>query len=485
MYRLKEPLIHIPSVMGDFRFPIQSGAIHWDTRMNTEEKENALKNKWKDAVEKAVKKDAPLRLEVGKKHLDRLGEIVKIIEDDGMVSMPLRGSNGRWYTIDGICHGTNSPIVAPVEEEPAKAEEPKKNPPFAVGQIWRRRDGERVMVSYGPDKQGNFEVVDKKAMRLSINTDLMACALSDDYDLVEYIGEANLEPKAAKPEEPKKNPPLAVGQAWRMRNGGKARIILHEKNFIAKAMNGIDCWPVDAQGRHIGDPPFLPNYDLVEYIGEANLDPKAEDVVQSKEIPLSEEATMSSKPQDRHESPQQDERFTQYLIEECDRLRAALDEKDSRIDELFRRLMETTQEGASKQGNLIQGFAAMQMEHERQREVDRKILKEEATNALREMCASNFDALFEELSDIKESHNEVAGDIAAVGGMISAMQERPSCPAPVPVAPQPPQEDALDKGLRLTNRTLTAAQILWKILQFAVAASLFGGAATCAVMFLK
>ncbi len=194
---------------------------------------------------------------------------------------------------------------------------------------------------------------------------------------------------------------------------------------------------------------------------------------------------MSSKPQERHEPSQQDERFTQYLIEECDRLRAALDEKDSRIDDLFRRLMETTQEGASAQGALFQSFTAIQMDHERQRDADRKILKEEATNALREMCASNFDALFEELSDIKESHNEVAGDIAAVGGMISAMQERPACPAPAPAAPQPPQEDALDKGLRLTNRTLTAAQILWKILQFAVAASLFGGAATCAVMFLK
>ena len=374
--------------------------------MNTEEKENALKNKWKDAVEKAVKKDAPLRLEVGKKYLDRLGEIVKIIEDDGMVSMPLRGSNGRWYTIDGICHGTNSPIVAPVEEEPAKAEEPKKNPPFAVGQIWRRRDGERVMVSYGPDKQGNFEVVDKKAMCLSINTDLMACALSDDYDLVEYIG-------------------------------------------------------------------------------EANLDPKAEDVVQSKEIPLSEEATMSSKPQDRHESPQQDDRFTQYLIEECARLRDMLEQKDERIDELSSLLMKTAQESIFKQKIMLDGIIALQMDTERKRAADRESLKKDDINALRELCSSNFDAVFEELSNIKESNIETAGDVAAVGGMLAAMQERPECPAPVPATPTAPQEDTLDKGLKLTNRTLTAAQIIWKIIQFTIAFSLFGGAATCAVMMLK
>ena len=176
------------------------------------------------------------------------------------------------------------------------------------------------------------------------------------------------------------------------------------------------------------------------------------------------------------------ERFTQYLIEECDRLRALLDEKDNRIDDLFRRLMETTQESASRHGALFQSLTATQMDHARQRAADRKILNEEATHALREMCASNFDALFEELAVLKESHTEAAGDIAVVGGMVASLQERHACQSTTHASTQ---EDALDKGLKLTNRTLTAAQILWKILQFAVAASLFGGAATCAVMFLK
>lgn len=366
-----------------------------------------MENKWKDAVEKAVKKDAPLRLEVGKRYRKANGEIVTILFDDGRPELQFRGSDGRWYNECGTWPHNREPLVALVEDEPAKPEEPKKNPPFAVGQVWR------------------------------------------------------------------------------MRNGGKARIILHEKNFIALAMNGIDCWPVDAQGRHIGDPPFLPNYDLVEYIGEANLDPKAEDVVQSKEIPLSEEATMSSKPQDRHESPQQDDRFTQYLIEECARLRDMLEQKDERIDELSRRLMETAQESICKQKIMLDGIIALQMETERQRAADRESLKKDDINALRELCSSNFDAVFEELSSIKESNIETAGDVAAVGGMLAAMQERPECPAPVPATPPAPQEDTLDKGLKLTNRTLTAAQIIWKIIQFTIAFSLFGGAATCAVMMLK
>lgn len=404
MYRLKEPLLCIPS--WPFHTDIRFRLPRLNAWSNTEEKENAVKNKWKDAVEKAVKKDAPLRLEVGKRYRKANGETVTILFDDGRPELQFRGSDGRWYNECGTWPHNREPLVALVEDEPAKPEEPKKNPPLAVGQVWRRRDGKKTTVLSANSRLGTFEVNGEDGMRCHVAPTLMACVLLD-------------------------------------------------------------------------------RYDLVEYIGEANLDPKAEDVVQSKEIPLSEEATMSSKPQDRHESPQQDDRFTQYLIEECARLRDMLEQKDERIDELSSLLMKTAQESIHKQKIMFESILALQMETERKRAADRESLKKDDINALRELCSSNFDAVFEELSNIKESNIETAGDVAAVGGMLAAMQERPECPAPVPATPTAPQEDSLDKGLKLTNRTLTAAQIIWKIIQFTIAFSLFGGAATCAVMMLK
>lgn len=401
MFRFNKPLICIPSV--PFQMPIRFGMIQRDIGRRTEEKENAVENKWKDAVEKAVKKDAPLRLEVGNKYRTRSGEIVKIAKEDGSTH-PFKGDNKRRYSQFGF-HVTDDGsaqdhIVALVEDEPTQTEEPKKNPPLAVGQVWRTADGR------------------------------------------------------------------------------EAHIFCHKDRLFATAP---DRWALNADGTNRWDA----SLNLVGYIGEANLDPKAEDVVQSKEIPLSEETTMSSKPQDRHESPQQDDRFTQYLIEECARLRDMLEQKDERIDELSRRLMEAAQESICKQKIMLDGIIALQMDAERKRAADRESLKKDDINALRELCSSNFDAVFEELSSIKISNIETAGDVAAVGGMLAAMQERSECPAPVPATPTAQQEDTLDKGLKLTNRTLTAAQIIWKIIQFTIAFSLFGGAATCAVMMLK
>lgn len=79
------------------------------------------------------------RIEVGKKYRTKSGKI---------------GDNGKWY----YCFGFSSedPLVAIVEEEPAKAEqpaeEPKKNPPLAVGQVWRMRNGEETLIhhNYAP-----------------------------------------------------------------------------------------------------------------------------------------------------------------------------------------------------------------------------------------------------------------------------------------------------------------------------------------------
>ncbi len=281
----------------------------------------------------------------------------------------------------------------------------------------------------------------------------------------------------APPDQPSKPiPPIAVGQVWRTFDGRDARISLYKDRFFAVCGGGY--WPLNADGSNRWDA----DLNLVEYLGEGDLDPKAEGVVQSKEIPLSEEAAVSSKAQERTEAPQQAERFTQYLIEECDRLRAMLDEKDNRIDHLSRQLVEESRSSTQNHAKAMGEIGAMHLAMIARQVDSRREQGNHDILSMREMCASNFDALFEELSSIKESYTEAAGDIAAVGGMVASLQERHACQATTHASTQ---EDALDKGLKLTNRTLTAAQILWKILQFAVAASLFGGAATCAVMFLK
>jgi hypothetical protein len=85
--------------------------------------------------------------------------------------------------------------------------------------------------------------------------------------------------------------------------------------------------------------------------------------------------------------------------------------------------------------------------------------------------------------EIQEKLDAVCSKLDEIRDAQQAQKDTPThtCPAPV----TPPQEDPLDKGLKITNRTLTAAQIIWKIAQLLLAASAVGGVVTCASMMLR
>lgn len=114
------------------------------------------------AVEYLRETDRP-RLEVGKRYRTASGKIVTIVANDGFL-LPFMGDNGNWYQQFGF-RVNGIPLVALVEEEPTKAEQPaenpKKNPPLAVGQVWRMRNGKETLIfreyEYGGFRHGSLD----------------------------------------------------------------------------------------------------------------------------------------------------------------------------------------------------------------------------------------------------------------------------------------------------------------------------------------
>jgi hypothetical protein len=238
------------------------------------------------AVEYLRETERP-RLEVGKAYRTKSGRIVKIVHDDGDLTLPFKDNNEDWYHQFGFSSdgGPDTDIVALVEDEPTKAEqpadEPKQRPAFALGQVWRMSSGQEATV-VGYDKRDDTFLLVDDGFRKWFHPDGTAASGSErGFVPVEYLREtenprievgkkyrtksgkivkiveeegvtvpflgdngkwyycfgfssedplvAIVEEEPAKAEqpaeEPKKNPPLAVGQVWRMRNGEEAMIL--------------------------------------------------------------------------------------------------------------------------------------------------------------------------------------------------------------------------------------------------------------------
>ena len=171
------------------------------------------------AVEYLRETDRP-RLEVGKKYRTASGEIVKIVESDGS-TVPFRGDNGKWYQHFGL--GAKDPIVALVEDEPAKGEDepaqpeaPKQesassSPTLEVGKKYRMVGG-KIVTIIEDDKTDIYRFRGDNGFWYT--REGRSNSRSPDHKIVALI-EFDLS---------KKNPPLAIGQVWKMRNGEETTI---------------------------------------------------------------------------------------------------------------------------------------------------------------------------------------------------------------------------------------------------------------------
>ena len=212
--------------------------------------------------------------------------------------------------------------------------------------------------------------------------------------------------------------------------------------------------------------------------GEAqpDLDQEEENAVCSKEdthIPKKQEAVMAK---EEHHPPINDSAFAEYLMAECMRLR---EEKD----ELYRELLDEKERTREIQINVEREKQRLMADHHR---IMGEVEREKSQFSI--VCLQDF--LREQgkhhqsrKDEIQEKLDAACSKLDEIRDAQQAQKDTPThnCPAPV----TPPQEDPLDKGLKITNRTLTAAQIIWKIAQLLLAASAVGGVVTCASMMLR
>lgn len=178
-------------IEGDEGKPIPEG---FDTTalLTAEELQAHLKGQVADLSAESTKQDHPSRsltLELGKKYRTRGGSIVTIVKDDGSAVYRYYGSNGFWYEIDGrsSSHDQNSPhdIVSLAENGASGVH--KKNPPFAVGQVWRMRNGEESTIfQLKESRVGHFV---EGCSRMYAFADGKVDTTDDerDFDLVEYL----------------------------------------------------------------------------------------------------------------------------------------------------------------------------------------------------------------------------------------------------------------------------------------------------------
>jgi hypothetical protein len=207
------------------------------------------------------------------------------------------------------------------------------------------------------------------------------------------------------------------------------------------------------------------------------LDQKEENAVCSEEditIPQAQEAANMAK--EEHHPPINDSAFAEYLIAECARLR---EEKD----ELWRDLLDEKERTREIQINVEREKQRLMAEHNMLcREMEKKY-SEFTMEWLLKSLAEREHGRHSRQDEIQERLDAVCSKLDIILDEQKAQKDTPPHTCPVPSTP--PQEDPLDKGLKITNRTLTAAQIIWKIAQLLLAASAVGGVVTCASMMLR
>lgn len=174
------------------------------------------------------------------------------------------------YGPNGKCYGVSQYDLVQLLDGPGA-------PPFAAGQVWRRRDGgEAKILRPYPSSSRAWAVklpgVDRPLLSGAgwyYNADGTCGGSYTQYDLISLISEA-----PAKDPTPQR-PPLAVGQRWRRADGVEAVVesehtaadVSGANRFLVRCDNDLRLWyGADGRGNIHGS---HPEFELVELVSEA------------------------------------------------------------------------------------------------------------------------------------------------------------------------------------------------------------------------
>jgi hypothetical protein len=209
-------------------------------------------------------------LAVGQLWRTRSGDIEKIVEIDHSLCYPVTTDSGSTYALGGYFYSEEDEDDYDLVELVEEAEAPQaKQPQFAVGQQWKRRDGQVVRITSISDNLCHtYPVSANDDHSRMLDGRVFNDKLERSADLVELVDE----PKEVQPQKHR----FAVGQKWRRRNGTVTRVfaVLDGKSLTYPvSVEDGSSYTVDGQfWRHTPNHPL----DLVEPVEEAPVEPPAE-----------------------------------------------------------------------------------------------------------------------------------------------------------------------------------------------------------------
>lgn len=138
-----------------------------------------------------------VKIEVGKKYKTQSGKTIAIEKSDRWYFLT---TEGEYY--EQFSFGANDPVVALVEDEPAKVEQPaeklKQRPELKVGQVWSLRDSQEGTIIFEPYK-GVFEM-------LCHESNISTLVEKSSSELSVYLRETD-------------RPKLEIGKLYKKKNG--------------------------------------------------------------------------------------------------------------------------------------------------------------------------------------------------------------------------------------------------------------------------